>query len=186
MSWKCCLTSIRCAFGSLFSASFMLVSWSSVSSRNNVLLVVASTFTASHISCKVLRFLILLPRWVEVVERMTCWARFVLVIVDDFYLSSLNLVFHSLGHSICENGDSGNQYIWFGCNGCTLDMPLQSLQPQCPLNTRFIVGPVASVIAELWYHKSCCVRIVCWECWHHRVRISGAHNLLNSICSWPR
>ena len=53
-------------------SSLMLASWSSVSSRNNVLFVVASTFTTSHILCKVLRFLILLPRQVEVVERMTC------------------------------------------------------------------------------------------------------------------
>ena len=54
---------------------------------------------------------------------------FVLVVVDDFCLSSLNLVFHSLGHSMCENGDFGNQRIWFGRNGCTLNVPPQSLQP---------------------------------------------------------
>ena len=52
---------------------------------------------------------------------------FVLVIVNDFHLSSLNLVFCSLGHSIHKNGDSGDQHIWFGHNGCTLDMPPQSL-----------------------------------------------------------
>ena len=72
MSWKCCWTSVRCVFGSSFSTSFMLASWSSASSRNNVLFVVASAFTASHMSCEVLRFFILLPRRVEVVERMTC------------------------------------------------------------------------------------------------------------------
>ena len=56
----------------LFSINFMLASWSSASSRNRVLLVIVSTFTVSHMSCEVLRFLILLLRWVEVVERMTC------------------------------------------------------------------------------------------------------------------
>ena len=52
---------------------------------------------------------------------------FMLVVVDYFRLSSLDLVFRGLGHSIRENGYSSDQRIQFGHNGCTLNVPPQSL-----------------------------------------------------------
>src|ERR1700761_7074081 len=72
INWKCCLSSERWVFESWLSTSFMLINCSSASNRNSVLFVVTSATTTFHISLEVFSSFILLPRHVEVINRIIC------------------------------------------------------------------------------------------------------------------
>ena len=102
--WKWDLSSEKWVLESSLLSNFMLVNWSSVSSKYSVLLVVTSDFTFFHIASAIKMSFILAPSCTDIVNRMICWAKY------SFFSYLIILA------SICQNGCSICNNIQLRCN----------------------------------------------------------------------